>query len=124
MAYFMSYKISKKEMATVCGLCCSVCNIGTGIICDGPCSVVKGRMKWGLCPIFSCCSKKKLEHCGFCKDFPYCDPMKEIENLEKMLNIPMNNKIRAKNLTRRAEIGTNEWVKEMEEKSKKENLKT
>jgi len=107
----------KNWVATVCGLCCSVCSLA-GKICNEPCSIAKGEMIWGLCPIYACCAEKGFEHCGFCPDFPNCEPMKYIEDLEKTLGIPMNNKIRARNLKRRMEIGTEKWIEEMESRFK------
>ena len=109
-------KISKKDLATVCGLCCSTCNFA-GKLCKEPCSVAKGKMRWGQCQIYTCCAEKGFEHCGLCPDFPNCKPMIDIEMIEKKMGIPIDNKIRMENLKRRMEIGTEKWVEEMEEKS-------
>ncbi len=109
--------MSKKELATVCGLCCSACNLA-GEFCKEPCSVAKGKMNWGQCPVYTCCTEKGFEHCGLCPDFP-CWVLDALESLEKGLNLPVNNEIRGRNLKRRTEIGTEKWVEEMEAKFKK-----
>ena len=108
-------ELSKKDLATVCGLCCVNC-FGAGKLCKEPCSVAKGKMVWGQCQIYTCCAEKGLEHCGLCSDVPNCKPMTDIEAIEKKFGIPIGNKIRMENLKRRMEIGTEKWVEEQEAK--------
>lgn len=79
---------------SVCGIQCSECRF-FGEQCNG-CAAVVGKPFWaadfpgGVCPFFSCCSNKKVAHCGQCAEFP-CktyemrDPgMTEAEHLEGM----------------------------------------
>ncbi|MDY6865461.1 MAG: DUF3795 domain-containing protein [Halobacteriota archaeon] len=109
--------ISKDTNATVCGLCCLACDF-QGKLCIKPCSAARGKMRWGQCQIYLCCEDKGYEHCGLCPDFPGCEPMVEIEGIEKRLNIPIDNKLRMKNLKRRMELGTKNWIDEMVEEYK------
>jgi len=76
-------------------------------------------MRWGQCQIVPCCEEKGYEHCGLCPDFPNCKPMIDIEDIEKRLNIPIDNELRMKNLKRRIELGTGKWIDEMTEEYKK-----
>ncbi|MDY6930938.1 MAG: DUF3795 domain-containing protein [Halobacteriota archaeon] len=78
-------------------------------------------MRWGQCQIYLCCEEKGYEHCGLCPDFPDCKPMIDIEGIEKRLNIPIDNKLRMKNLRRRMQLGTEKWIDEMQEEYKNRN---
>ena len=70
-------------------------------------------MKIEVCPLHDCCrNQKQLEHCGLCEDFP-CetfnalrDPNMSDDEFEKSLSL------RKQALRRRAEIGTDDWLKE------------
>ncbi len=71
------------------------------------------EMPGGVCPLHECCTtKRELEHCGLCGDFP-CKTFQELrdpnlsdEEFEKALGD------RKTNLTNRAKIGTEAWLKE------------
>lgn len=110
--------MSKNDLATVCGLCCSTC-VAPGILCREPCTIVKGKIRWGQCAIYTCCAEKGFEHCGFCPDVPNCKPMMDIEKIEKKFGIPMDDKIRMENLKRRVELGTEKWIEGQERFARK-----
>ena len=67
----------------------------------------------GICPLHNCCRNiKRLEHCGFCEEFP-CkvfnelrDPNMSDEEFAKSLDTRRNN------LIARKEIGTDKWLEE------------
>ena len=103
--------------APVCGIYCGDCNF-LGKECTG-CEYVDGKpfwttlMKIEVCPLHDCCrNQKQLEHCGLCEDFP-CkmflelrDPSMSDDEFEKSLDL------RQKELQKRADIGTESWLKE------------
>jgi len=109
--------MEEKALATACGLCCGDCNY-LGEQCRG-CGQVQGKPFWTaqfgveVCPLYDCCvTKKQLEHCGLCHDFP-CetftslrDPALSDEEAEQSLRESQ------KDLTLRKEIGTEAWLKE------------
>lgn len=109
--------MQEKELAAPCGLYCGDCE-HLGKQCQG-CGYVKGKPFWTaqfgveVCPLYGCCvSKKQLEHCGLCDDFP-CetfnmlrDPSLSDEEAEQALWK------RQKDLTLRSELGTETWIKE------------
>ena len=54
-----------------CGIVCNpeVCKEAFGFDCAGCPNITKPM--WGdSCPVKDCCEGKRLEHCGFCSDFP------------------------------------------------------
>lgn len=62
-------------LLTTCGEDCEHCPNYLGERpprCAG-CAAVKGRPFWatGVCPVYACVSKQGVDHCGFCKEFPY-----------------------------------------------------
>ena len=103
--------------APVCGIYCGDCHF-LGKECIG-CGNVDGKpfwttlMKIEVCPLHDCCrNQKQLEHCGLCKDLP-CktflelrDPIMSDDEFIQSLDV------RQKELKRRAEIGTDSWLKE------------
>ena len=108
--------------APVCGLYCGSCSY-----LDNPCpgcGYVEGKPFWtsqiptGVCPIYACCrNEKKLEHCGLCDEFP-CqtfldlrDPSMSDEQFQQSLDTRRNN------LQRRAQAGTDQWLREVSKTS-------
>lgn len=76
---------------SVCGIDCDTCKFHEESDCKG-CRECEGKIFWGECKLFQCCSDKKKEHCGLCDKFP-CDDLKEfassqsperIDNLRKL----------------------------------------
>ncbi len=67
--------MSRKELETVCGLCCGDCAyLKDG--CQG-CNAEKGAPFWTqfagvtVCPVYDCCvNERRLEHCGLCDSMP------------------------------------------------------
>ena len=52
-----------------CGLLCQACEYREKMDCKG--CIVIAKPFWGdACPVKTCCEGKKLEHCGWCPDFP------------------------------------------------------
>ena len=106
------------NMAAACGLYCGTCEY-LNRQCKG-CNTIKGRPFWTAqmeilaCPLYDCCiDTKHLEHCGLCDEFPCTlflemrDPSLSDAEAEKALQSRQND------LTRRKEIGTENWLKEM-----------
>lgn len=105
--------------AAPCGIYCGECEC-LGDQCTG-CGKVAGKPFWvssmpdKVCPLHSCCrGTKGLEHCGTCDHLP-CkafldlrDPNLTDEEFRDGL------KKRQANLSRRAEVGTHKWLREME----------
>jgi len=103
--------------APVCGLYCGDCHF-LGKQCAG-CGNVEGKPFWKtllnmeICPLHECCrNQKQLEHCGLCDDVP-CetflalrDPNMRDDEFQKSLTS------RHQALKIRAEIGTDDWLKE------------
>ena len=59
-----------------CGMDCNKCSRKEEFGCLGCNNMQSGY--WGeKCEIKECCEGKKLEHCGFCPDFP-CEMLREI----------------------------------------------
>lgn len=59
-----------------CGANCSECSRREEFGCSGCNEMQSGY--WGeKCEIKECCDEKKVEHCGFCSDFP-CEMLREI----------------------------------------------
>lgn len=54
-----------------CGIVCSVCEYKK-TMCNGCTQLQKPFWAQTGCPVKMCCEEKKLENCGFCKEFP-CD---------------------------------------------------
>ena len=65
-----------------CGLLCSQldCNKQFNVDCKGCANIDKPF--WGKCEVKSCCENKKLEHCGFCSNFP-CELLKSFSYEEE-----------------------------------------
>jgi len=103
--------------APVCGLYCGACEL-LSMKCRG-CGYEQGKPFWTdmlptkICPLYECCQNQKgWEHCGQCDDFP-CktflelrDPSLTEEEFKESLEM------RKKELKRRVEIGTDNWLKE------------
>ncbi len=73
---------------SICGIDCSKCDLGHSNGCLG-CQKMFGKVFWGSCDLYGCASKKQLEHCGKCHNFP-CDTLKEWatgENPERIQNL-------------------------------------
>jgi len=58
------------KLAAPCGEYCGICPHYEKE-CEG-CSIHKGHPSWGECKLYTCVSKRGIEHCGLCADFP-CD---------------------------------------------------
>lgn len=111
-------KMSDVHLAPVCGIYCGGCEY-LNTACAG-CGRVEGKPFWtsqipgGVCPLHDCCAnQKKLEHCGLCAEFP-CetflalrDPSMSDEQFQESLER------RKGALARRAEIGTEVWLREV-----------
>jgi hypothetical protein len=109
--------MSDVNYAPVCGIYCGSCDF-LGERCKG-CGYEDGKPFWTLempariCPLHDCCrNQRQLEHCGVCDDFPCAtfldlrDPDMSDEAFRKSLED------RQKELRRRAEIGTDNWLQE------------
>ena len=103
--------------APVCGIFCGDCEY-LNKDCRG-CGYEEGKAFWTnmmpskICPLYDCCrNNNNLEHCGLCDDFP-CktfldlrDPNMSDDEFQKSLAL------RQKELKRRVDIGTSNWLKE------------
>ena len=119
--------------APVCGIYCGDCDF-LRIECAG-CGNVNGKpfwttlMKSEVCPLHECCrNQKQLEHCGWCEDFPcktFLEPACEriprslLRGILQLRDPSMGDDefeksfdLRQKELQKRAEIGTESWLKE------------
>lgn len=75
--------MNSSELDAVCGMQCAICKyFGNG--CKG-CGGERGAPFWtgliglNVCPVYGCCTDKKFEHCGCCKDMP-CAKFTEIRD--------------------------------------------
>jgi len=104
--------VAVSHWAAVCGNYCGKCDyLGKG--CGG-CLVQKGQLFWGTCERYICCvDKRKLEHCGWCGDFPCAWFDWNPEGLDKE-SFELHRQRDINNLQRRKEIGTEAWLKEQE----------
>ena len=107
--------------APVCGIYCGSCGYLNNN-CRG-CGYEEGKPFWAdmmpskICPLYDCCrNQKNIEHCGLCDDMP-CkiflelrDPDMSDEEFQKSLDE------RLSELKTRAEIGTDQWLKEKRSK--------
>jgi len=107
-----------KNLAPVCGLYCGTCEY-LGSRCPG-CVAAMGKPFWtammeiDVCPLHDCCaSRKQLEHCGLCDEFPckifleLSDPAMTDKEAEESLLARKNT------LRRRKEVGTEKWLGEI-----------
>ena len=94
----------KPEFAAVCGGFCGTCGF-LGESCAG-CLVQKGHMFWGACERYRCCvEQKRLEHCGWCEEFPCHRFDWNPEKLDEA-TFATNRERAISNLLRRREVGT------------------
>ncbi|NLF09639.1 MAG: DUF3795 domain-containing protein [Pirellulaceae bacterium] len=113
--------MSDLKLAPVCGLHCGSCEYH-GEKCPG-CGHLDGRPFWtehlptGVCPMHDCCRNvKQLEHCGLCEEFPceivfkFRDPSWSDEAFNQSLEQ------RKAALSRRREVGTEVWLREIKSK--------
>ncbi len=56
-----------------CGLKCSECSYVESHGCKG---CLTGGAFYGSCRVSDCCTKKEVNHCGLCKEFP-CELLDE-----------------------------------------------
>ena len=109
--------MGEQNLASVCGIYCGTCEY-LRKQCDG-CGNEEGKpfwtqlMKIEVCPLYNCCiDEKHLEHCGLCEELPcmkfrdLSDPSLSPEEAEESVLF------RQKDLIRRREIGTEEWLRE------------
>ena len=105
------------NLAAVCGLFCGNCeHLDTK--CKG-CGTQNGKPFWTTlmnieyCPLYNCCvNTKQLEHCGLCNDFP-CDTFNQLRDPSLSDKEAQEALIeRQKDLLKRKEIGTEQWLKE------------
>ena len=96
----------EKDIIASCGIYCHECRYSNQ--CRG-CARLQGKPFWTtqfgveVCPLYDCCiTKKQLEHCGLCHDFP-CetfnslrDPSLSDEEAEQALKMRRNNLMRRK----------------------------
>ena len=107
--------IIDKKLAQVCGLYCGACDCFKNN-CQG-CREENGMPFWTRskpCPIFNCCINiRKLEHCGLCDDLPcrIFNDLRDPSLSDEVFNQSL--KKRQNDLTKRREIGTENWLKEM-----------
>ena len=78
---------------SICGIDCDICKYKEEKECKG-CRICEGKIFWGECDLYECCTSKGLEHCGLCSDFP-CTMLQEwsasenperIDNLKKLIS--------------------------------------
>jgi hypothetical protein len=104
------------EFAAPCGLYCGDCE-HIGVQCKG-CGHQYGKPFWTvqtnieMCPVYKCCRiRNRLEHCGLCDNFP-CDMFNKFHDPalgpEEANQAVLN---RIKDLLRRKELRTIEWLK-------------
>ncbi len=97
-----------------CGAYCKNC-IAYNKVCRG-CVETDGKpfhLKGvDVCPIWQCALNRKLEHCGFCREFP-CDKFLEWYDPRRGIVTSLR---RAGLLALRKKIGTEAWLKWIEEK--------
>ncbi len=97
-----------RRLAAICGLYCGTCEAFDATTCRG-CAYQLGLILDKECRVFQCCVVERgLEHCGLCPDFPCQVFLASAE--------PMEVQRCYRNLRRRAEIGTDAWCAEQEEK--------
>ena len=110
--------MSDKKHAPVCGIYCGDCEFFR-TQCEG-CGYVAGKPFWtaqipsGVCPLYDCCSnQKQMEHCGLCEDFP-CKIFMELRD-PNMTDKEFQESLKARQdaLERRADIGTEKWLREV-----------
>jgi hypothetical protein len=105
------------KLAAACGLFCGNCEY-LDKKCKG-CGAQKGKpfwttmMKVEFCPLYNCSvNTKQLEHCGLGDEFP-CETFNQLR--DPSLSDEEANKAlleRKKDLLKRKEIGTEQWLKE------------
>jgi len=87
--------------------------------CNG-CGYEKGKPFWavqmtdGFCPIYYCCVERGgLEHCGMCEEFP-CFIFLDLKD-PNMTDAEFQTSLTARRrvLKRRAEVGTENWLREV-----------
>jgi len=78
---------------SICGIDCDNCKYKEENGCKG-CRTNEGKIFWGECDLYKCCTSKNLIHCGMCTDFP-CSMLQEwassenperIDNLRKLID--------------------------------------
>lgn len=52
-----------------CGIDCDKCKFKADGTCKG-CNEIRGKVFWGDCEWYACCTDKKHDHCGQCEEFP------------------------------------------------------
>jgi hypothetical protein len=99
-----------------CGAYCKNCVVYKKK-CEG-CVETKGKpfhlkgTEFKICPIWDCAMKKKVDHCGLCKEFPcnlflsFYDPKRGIVTALR----------RAGLLALRKKLGERKWIKWLKEK--------
>ena len=73
---------------STCGIDCDTCKHMERDGCKG-CRENEGKIFWGECDLYICCTSKKHEHCGLCAEFP-CAMLQEwaaAENCERIDNL-------------------------------------
>jgi len=99
-----------------CGAYCKNC-VAYKKKCEG-CIETGGKPyyieKYGkdVCPIWECTTKLQVKHCGLCKDFP-CDLFLEWYDKKRGITPVLR---RVGLLALRRKIGTDAWVKWLEDK--------
>lgn len=94
----------RRRMSAPCGHYCGSCDRVQGGECCG-CGYQLGYTRRGACAVYECCVVERgLEHCGLCLDFP-CQTF-----LGHAAPLTVGRRYRA--LCRRAEIGTQAWLRE------------
>ena len=92
-----------RKWAAICGKDCGDCpELQAG--CKG-CAYQLGLSPSSECAIFRCCAVERgIEHCGLCPDFA-CQVFLSLDS-------SLESARRYRSLTRRAEIGTDAWLRE------------
>jgi hypothetical protein len=101
-----------EQIFSPCGIYCNSCKWYKGErepTCPG-CKEVAGNPFWGYCQTYSCVQSHKIEHCGFCHEFPCKDYMSRFDPREG----PGNALMRAGLLAYRAKYGDKEALNLLE----------
>jgi len=109
--------MADSKLAPACGIYCGACE-HLNRLCSG-CGIVEGKPFWTaqsvheVCPIYQCCNtKKRLEHCGLCPEFP-CDTFTSLRDPSLSEEETRRSLLaRQHELLRRKEIETDRWLDE------------
>lgn len=75
--------------------------------CEG-CVAKNGTAHWGVCQLYACVTKRKIEHCGECTEFP-CEFLIKNYNAKNPTGA-VNAIFRIGQMALRKKLGTEEWI--------------